>query len=356
MPSPTTVHLVGSLPLPDETAVFETVTRELGDRVKRIPDGETGPRFMWIGWQQSVFEQTPQLERAQAAEAWDELAEDYAEQQGADERPPSFRLRDGMSAQDVVFPSLGYADAAIASYATFARLQADEVIGPDVRFQVAMGTPLATSSAFLEPATLVSVEPVYEAAQLREVARIFDAIPHDKLAFQWDIAVEVWMVEGWVPAFPQPLDAVVERLVRLGAAVPDDIELGFHMCFGDLGGHHLREPDDTRALVEIINPVAERLSRRIDWWHFPVPIDRDDEAYFAPLADLRLPGETEIFVGLAHLADGSDGALRRARAARSVLPTFGIAAECGLGRHLHEGAVDVLRVHAQAAQAIDAGA
>ena len=113
--SQTTVHLVGSVPLPDETAVFETVTEILGDRVERISDGETGPRFMWIGWQQHVFESTPQLERVEAAEAWDELAEEYAQQQGSGEMPPSFRLREGMSAADVAFPNLGYADAAIAS-------------------------------------------------------------------------------------------------------------------------------------------------------------------------------------------------------------------------------------------------
>jgi hypothetical protein len=355
MPATTAVHLVGSLPLPDETAVFETVSRELGERAKRIPDGETGPRFMWVGWQQHVFEQTPQLERVAAAETWDELADDYADQQGSGEQPPSFRLRDRSSANDVTFPSLGYADAAIASYATFERLQAEGTIDAGVRFQVAMGTPLATSTAFLEPATLVSVEPVYEAAQLRELARILDAIPHEKLAIQWDVCVEVWLVEGWIPSpFADSLEASVQRLARLGNAVPHDVELGFHMCYGDLGGHHLRQPDDTRALVRIINPVAKRLTRGIDWWHFPVPIDRDDTAYFAPLADLQLAADTEIFVGLAHLADGAEGAVRRAAAARSVLPEFGIAAECGLGRHPDEAAVDVLRSHAQAAQALDA--
>jgi hypothetical protein len=352
--SQTTVHLVGSVPLPDETAVFETVTEILGDRVKRISDGETGPRFMWIGWQQHVFENTPQLERVEAAEAWDELAEEYAQQQGSGEMPPSFRLREGMSAADVAFPNLGYADAAIASFATFERLQSEGRIAPDVRFQVAMGTPLATLSAFMAPEDLLAVEPVYEAAQLRELQRILDAIPHDKLAIQWDVCVEVWLVEGWVPTpYEDPLAASVERLIRISEVVPDDVELGYHMCYGDLGGHHLRQPEDTHALAKIINPVAERLSRRIDWWHFPVPIDRDDEAYFAPLKGLKLAPETEIFVGLVHLADGAEGAQRRARAARSVFPTFGIAAECGLGRHFHEAAPDVLRAHAASAQALD---
>ncbi len=49
------VHLVGSIPLKSPDAVFDTVGRFLGDHCKRIPDGETGVRTNWFGWQQSVF-------------------------------------------------------------------------------------------------------------------------------------------------------------------------------------------------------------------------------------------------------------------------------------------------------------
>src|SRR5439155_15999924 len=44
------VHLVGSVPLKDARDVFETVSAALGDRLKRIPDGETGERSDWITW------------------------------------------------------------------------------------------------------------------------------------------------------------------------------------------------------------------------------------------------------------------------------------------------------------------
>ena len=39
------VHLVGSVPLSDARAVFETVSAVLGRKLKRIPDGETGGTF-----------------------------------------------------------------------------------------------------------------------------------------------------------------------------------------------------------------------------------------------------------------------------------------------------------------------
>ena len=38
------VHLVGSVPLASAEGVFTTVAAELGERLRRIPDGETGPR------------------------------------------------------------------------------------------------------------------------------------------------------------------------------------------------------------------------------------------------------------------------------------------------------------------------
>ena len=37
---------------------------------------------------------------------------------------------------------------------------------------------------------------------------------------------------------------MVERLVRLGHRVPTDIELGYHLCYGDAGHQHFVEPED----------------------------------------------------------------------------------------------------------------
>lgn len=56
------VHLVGSVPLESAEAVFRTVAAEIGDRLRRIPDGVTGPRSDWIVWQLPVFTSQPQFE------------------------------------------------------------------------------------------------------------------------------------------------------------------------------------------------------------------------------------------------------------------------------------------------------
>jgi hypothetical protein len=62
----------------------------------------------------------------------------------------------------------------------------------------------------------------------------------------------------------------------------------------------------------------------------PVPRNRDDDAYFLPLHDLRISPETELFLGLVRDSDGTEGAGRRITAASKVRPAFGIATECGM--------------------------
>src|SRR5207249_2931377 len=49
------VHLVGSVPMRDAREVFETLSAALGQRLRRIPDGETGKRLDWITWLEPLF-------------------------------------------------------------------------------------------------------------------------------------------------------------------------------------------------------------------------------------------------------------------------------------------------------------
>jgi hypothetical protein len=48
---PETLHLVGSIGLENVEEVFRTVGRTLGRRLKRVPDGEPGPRRLWVSFQ-----------------------------------------------------------------------------------------------------------------------------------------------------------------------------------------------------------------------------------------------------------------------------------------------------------------
>jgi hypothetical protein len=329
--------LVGSVPLANDEEVFRTTSEIVGDRVRRIPDGETGDRINWIGWQYGVLAAQPQIEPVPPD------PEHYAPL-------PQVKLRSGVRSEDVTFRRLGYADAAKASYQTFKRLRGEGTIPTGVRFQVSLPTPLAPVTAFVLLDDRAVVEPPYEAAMLVELNQIVTAIPAEDLAIQWDVAVEFGILEGIWPAFFDNVEpGIVERLVRLGDAVPEPVELGYHLCYGDYEHHHFTQPTDAGRLVAIANAVAVGVRRAINWIHLPVPRDRVDDAYFAPLRDLRLAPETELYLGLVHATDGVEGTRRRIETARKVVPTFGVATECGLGRRPAETIPDVLRIHAEVA-------
>jgi hypothetical protein len=333
-------HLVGSVPLSDAAAVFQAASTILGAQLRRIPDGETGVRTNWIGWQRAVMDRNPSLEPVPIDPTR------YAAR-------AAFRLRDGVSATDVRFDHLGYAEAAIASYAVFSDIRQHGAIPADVRFMVSLPTPLAPVAAFVALDAQAAVEPAYEAGMLDELDQICANIPRDQLAVQWDVAVEFGILEGvWPIFFSNVREGIIERLVRLGGRVPADVEMGFHLCYGDSGHQHFKQPEDTSKLVDIANAVSSGVTRPINWIHLPVPIDRDDDAYYEPLRQLHLHPETELYLGLVHIADGLEGSRRRAEVAARHVPAFGVATECGFGRRPPETVPELMKIHAQLARAV----
>ncbi|QCR19807.1 hypothetical protein [Agrococcus sp. SGAir0287] len=343
MSSPCPTHLVGSVSQPDAASVFRTVVEHL-DVVPRIPDGEVGERFYWIQFQTLRFDRTPGLERV---------------------GEPGYRIRDRFDVRpfrvvgDVELPDLGYADAAIASYATFRDLQQDGVVPQGTRFQVSLPTPIAIVGAFLEPGSRAAFEPIYAAALHAELDRILEAIDHDALAVQWDAAVEFAILERHrEPAIVidpwwegDALEGIVDRLVEVGGWVPTDVELGYHLCYGDVEEAHFVQPEDAGTLAAVIAGLLGAATRTVSFLHLPVPIERDDAAYFAPLADVRW-GATLPILGLVHHEDGVEGALRRASAAAGAVPPFAIATECGFGRGPQERTVPLLELHREVAAAL----
>jgi hypothetical protein len=334
---PRGVHLVGSVPLADAEAVFRAANAILGGRLRRIPDGETGERTQWIGWQARFIGSNPQFELLPANPS------DYAPL-------PHFKLRSPLSSREITFERLGYADAAKASYAVFSQLKQAGLIPASTRFQVSLPTPLAPVFAFIMPGDQAVVGPAYEAAMLAELDHIAAAIPYHDLAIQWDVAVELGILESATPTtFEDAKKRVVERLVRLAHRVPADVELGYHLCYGDAGHKHFLEPADASKLVEVANAVSAGARRQINWIHMPVPRNRTDDAYIAPLRHLQLHPETELYLGLVHFTDGVVGTRRRMAAAQKVVADFGVATECGMGRRNVETIPELLRIHSEVA-------
>ena len=85
-------------------------------------------------------------------------------------------------------------------------------------------------------------------------------------------------------------------------------------------------------MVELANLIGRSVPRPITWMHMPVPIERTDAEFFAPLTGLELGPLTELYLGLVHALDGVEGTRRRMQAARKYVQDFGIACECGISR------------------------
>lgn len=335
------VLLVGSVGLDDAETVFRTLGGTVGGLAKRFPDGECGPRSNWISWQIQVIGDDPQFTVGETIEI--PLG-------GSVRKLEKHILAEGVDPASVEFAPLGYADAAKSSYEIFCRLRNAGDIPSGTRFQVSLPTPVAVITQHFAAEAQAAVEPAYERAMIRETEEIAAAIPADDLAIQWDVCQEVLAADGaWKVFYDDLIGDAVDRIARLSASVPDGVELGFHLCYGDPGHKHIKEPADLGICVTIANRIGTQVGRGINWIHMPVPRDRNDDAYFAPLADLKLQAGCELYLGLVHLTDGLDGAKGRLSAAQSVRNEFGIATECGFGRRAAETIPGLLALHAEIA-------
>jgi methionine synthase II (cobalamin-independent) len=253
----------------------------------------------------------------------------------------------------VKIATTGLAETALASFHVFERLRVAGRIPPGVRFQFCLPTVAAFLNTHVVLDCHAAIEEPYRHALFDDITRIAAAIPPDRLTLQWDVSTEMAQWEGVREAHFAPVrDGVIERLALHCNQVPAPVELGVHLCYGNFGLRHWREPSDLANCVAVFNGLAARANRAIDYVHMPVPIERDDDAYFAPLDALRLGPHTKLYLGLVHERDGIDGARRRIDAARRHAGRFGVATECGFGSRPPEVVPDLLRLHADIADTL----
>ncbi|MCJ1291654.1 hypothetical protein MMC34_003199 [Xylographa carneopallida] len=321
MAPPTSVHLVGSVPFSSAEEVFTKSIQALPGRLHTIPDGETGPRHYFAMWQSFVF--PPQV-----------LGPFHRNGQ-------LLASTDFECTLDDIKPTK-YDEKAIESYQTFCKLRVQGLIPRGVRFQVSLPTPISVAAGHVDFAYRERVEPLYMERLIQDIRRLQDAIPAHDLAIQIDAPLEFAYLEYergrlqddiYKPYFCSVKEGILERISQLSTAVDHDVQLGYHLCYGDHFHKHFIEPEDTGLLVEIATGILQRVGSRhsVRWFHFPVPKDRSDEAYFAPLKGLDL-GDTKLILGLVHPHD-QEGTEKRLKAAQASYPLlFGVATECGMGR------------------------
>jgi hypothetical protein len=219
---PTAVHFNGSVNLPDTETVMREISSRIPNGVRRMTDGETGDRGYWIHFQIQKFEQMPEFETVTVGKA-------YETDQDAPSSP-QLRLAEGASAEMINWPNLGYADEYTNSFATFERMQNEGTIPADVRFQLQYPTPLASMAGTIAPDDLAKVAPSYEVALFADLDTALERLPHERIAVQWDVAVEFGALEGAMGP-KVPIDQVAPGLVRCLERVPADVPVGMHLCY-----------------------------------------------------------------------------------------------------------------------------
>jgi len=338
--------LVGSVPLSDAREVFTVASRELGPYLKRIPDGETGERSDWITWLEPIFANH---------DAFEPSGETFQLHGGLKQRDRRYRLKRGVTADSITFDNLFYGDFAICSYSTFAELKGQGVVPSHCKFQVALVPAHSVIWLYVQEDLQRAIDRPFNDGVVREIDKIAANIPHNQLSIQFDIASAVFARLERAEASPYGRDkeemqeTFAKIVTQLANRIPADIDLIFHFCYGDRGHKHVVEPTDMGDMVGFANRLARRVTRPIQLVHMPVPRNRSDDAYFAPLSRLELAPATEVCLGLVHYTDGIEGAMRRLRTARKHIETFAIATECGFGRRDPGTIPELLRIHREIA-------
>jgi hypothetical protein len=344
------VLLIGSIPYDTPEQVFREFGGPLGGSLNAMPDGEVGPRQHWISRiHYQVLVGHPELETVRYP----------APENGVERRQPRnagdsylFKVKPGVERVRFGDPGwrIGYARDAINSYFVFKTLREQGKLAGHLRFQVSLASVNSAlpPRIFPDHADIARIKPGFTDALAAEVDTIVKHIPNNDLAIQWDCATEVQDAYGAVPGLSGE-GAIARNTAQfkvLSPRIPESVQLGYHFCFGTLGGWPRFAPSDLSATVALANAVVEASGRRVDWIHIPVLPDAPD-AFFAPLKELR-PRGARVYLGVVHHMDGFK---ERIALARKYLPEFGVAAYCGFGRIPPAEMPTVLAEHLQAVEA-----
>lgn len=333
--------LVGSLPADSTEEAFRAGAELFSDLVFALPDGETGPRRAWVGYERErLVRPHPDVETLEETESPTGIPRHAYE-------TPVFNIRPGVA--QLHWESWPRIDDAIASYERFAELKHQGVISSHLRFEIGLPFPSSALNGFKADfaGDYAIAGPAYEDLVRRELERLTSEIPASELAIQWDVCYEVldiegvvaWMGDGAWERFTGP----VMRLTRL---IPEDALVGYHLCYGTFPDWPMYEARDMGLLVRMANYAVAESGRTVDWLHLAGPkyLRSEDESFFRPLSDLD-PGDARVFLGIVLPVDGEAGLKRRHRTASRFLDDFGVAMYCGFGRQPGAEPMETMREH-----------
>src|SRR6516164_2546630 len=122
--------LVGSLPADSAASAFRAGSEFFGDLLCALPDGETGARAAWVGFERErLVRNTPNVDTVAETESPTGIPRHAYD-------TPTFKIRD--RSKGLSWPSWPRIDEALASYQIFRRLKDEGAFAPEMRFQVCL--------------------------------------------------------------------------------------------------------------------------------------------------------------------------------------------------------------------------
>jgi hypothetical protein len=343
--------LVGSLPADSTEQALRAGAELFGDMVFALPDGETGPRRAWVGYEREfLVRPNPDVEVVEETESPTGIPRHAYE-------TPVFAIRPGVT--ELHWDSWPRIDDAIESYRVFCALRSEGVISDGIRFQVGLPFPSSALNGFKADFArdYPAAERAYEALVGVELVRLMASVPPHDLAIQWDMAYETqdiegvlaWTAEGAWERFAGPV-------VRLTPQIPEEVLVGYHFCYGTFPEWPMYEARDMALLVRMANYAVAHSGRTVDWVHMAGPryLRSEDRNFFRPLVDLEV-GDARVFLGIVQPVDGVSGLRRRHATASRYLDDFGVAMYCGFGRQPGADGMETMREHMRVVQSLRDG-
>jgi len=363
------VYLVGSMQGDSTDAVFRLAGSRLGPWLSRLGDGEIGPGRRWVFREYTAYKDVDGLEVVHAADALF----------------PVIGLAEGADPSSVVLKDLNYAEKAAESYQLFKERQADGTIPEGVRFLVSIPSSRTAMMVMIAQDARAALAPLRDARLREDLERLLDVVPAEELAICFDaIESPAWRDGQLLLGGTATHEELLEGLLAPLAWIPEAVEVGFHLCYGDqnarrdktvgsVAGEGLDVGDgaegDERlagslidgylsALAELGSAIFEQAPRPVQFLHMPTvhAVEAITPEAYAPLAGLRVPDGAQIYLGVVDLDGGVEATRRHVAAAATALPRFGISTECGIGRVSEEEHAFSIDALAQVAAEIEDGA
>lgn len=313
---------------------METALSRLGPYLLTLSDGETGMRAGWIGIPIRNMDAIPEIELASGSvgdfSSYDAVAQ--------------YRIKDGSTlSAEQIDACLPYHASYTASYPLFCELR-DAHQRPDLPFQVGIPGHLDLSVdtfTFQDGFDPRYLGPCFEAT-LSQVRKI--AAEGGDVVFQIETpAALISTIYAGDEGAAGAAAHMAADLVRLPAGAPEGTRFGVHLCLGDMNHKSYIGMRDVGPAVLLANAIAAAwpAGRPLEFIHMPFAAAEEpptfDEAFYAPLRTLDIPGDVRFVAGCIHeaLSAGQQAdllAMIEKQAGRQA----DVAAPCGLGRRPDE--------------------